>query len=451
MPHVARFVSIVPPATAARTAPIHRGQAPDRVCHMADRVNPNDHRRAAVSRPNHFATRARFARRHDASAKAREAAAIRPAKFHASGRDRRGRPGDGAAKMRAVAVDPTASMVTVAKRAHNVETASALTPDGVYSPGGRCSGRRRRPHAGGAWGFSCRQLGMTCDNLLATEVVTASGQIVTEAARDNADSTIRSAFRSRSEGQMATFLLIHGGWHGAWCWERLTPALRRAGHRVVAPDLPGHGADETPPSPELPARYAPFVADLLRAQAEPVILVGHSSGGMVASAAAEIAPDRVAALVYLAAFLLPPGATPRDAIRPDDGSLLREAMLVDLAAGVTIIRPEAAPAVFYADCPPDLAAWAAGRLQPEPIVPSAGPASAANAPLLAAPAIPRYYVETLADQALPLPAQRRMTAAMPCRAVFSLPASHSPFLSMPDETAAILDRIAADLSRETKH
>src|SRR5690348_17193003 len=178
---------------------------------------------------------------------------------------------------------------------------------------------------------------------------------------------------------MATFLLIHGGWHGAWCWERLEPALRRAGHAVIAPDLPGHGADPTPPSPDLPARYAPFVADRLRTAPEPVILVGHSSGGMIASEAARLAPERVAAIVYLAAFLLPPGATPRDAIREEDGSLLREALIVDPAAGVTIVRPDAAPAVFYADCPPDLAAWATARLQPEPIVPRDAPSDIVRA------------------------------------------------------------------------
>ncbi|HEU5431436.1 MAG TPA: alpha/beta hydrolase family protein, partial [Thermomicrobiales bacterium] len=216
---------------------------------------------------------------------------------------------------------------------------------------------------------------------------------------------------------MATFLLIHGGWHGAWCWDALAPVLRRAGHRVLAPDLPGHGVDAAPPSPDLPARYAPFVAELLRTQAEPVILVGHSSGGMIASAATAFAPERVAAVVYLAAFLLPPGAAPPEAIHEDDGSLLRDALIVDPAAGVTIVRPEAAPAVFYADCPPALAAWATARLQPEPIVHRAAPAPArAEAPPPAtAPAIPRYFIETLEDRALPLPAQRRMTAAMPCR------------------------------------
>jgi pimeloyl-ACP methyl ester carboxylesterase len=250
---------------------------------------------------------------------------------------------------------------------------------------------------------------------------------------------------------MATFLLIHGGWHGAWCWDLLAPALQRAGHRVVAPDLPGHGADPTPPSPDLPARYAPFVAKLLQRQAEPVILVGHSSGGMIARAAAAFAPERAAAIVHMAAFLLPPGVTPPEAIREDDGSLLRDALIVDPAAGMTIIRPEAAPAVFYADCPPALAAWATARLQPEPLVSRAALEPAREAvPAMAARAAPRYYIETLEDRALPLAAQRRMTATIPCRAVFSLPASHSPFLSMPDDTAAVLDRIAADVGRNER-
>src|SRR5690348_7432805 len=78
---------------------------------------------------------------------------------------------------------------------------------------------------------------------------------------------------------MSVFVLIHGSWHGGWCWERVTPLLRAAGHRVIAPDLPGHGHD-APPVERAYERYVPFVCGLLDAQPEPVVLVGHSSGGM---------------------------------------------------------------------------------------------------------------------------------------------------------------------------
>lgn len=90
--------------------------------------------------------------------------------------------------MRAVSVDPATGTATVAGGASNADVAEALTPYGVYFPGGRCpsvgvSGLT----LGGGWGFSCRHLGMTCDNLLSTEMVTAEGEIVTASERENPD------------------------------------------------------------------------------------------------------------------------------------------------------------------------------------------------------------------------------------------------------------------------
>jgi FAD/FMN-containing dehydrogenase len=90
--------------------------------------------------------------------------------------------------MRTVAVDREADSVVVAGGASNADVAAALTPHGVYFPGGRCptvglSGLT----LGGGWGFSCRHLGMTCDSLLATELVTASGDVVAASEQENPD------------------------------------------------------------------------------------------------------------------------------------------------------------------------------------------------------------------------------------------------------------------------
>jgi FAD/FMN-containing dehydrogenase len=90
--------------------------------------------------------------------------------------------------MRAVAVDPATNTATVAGGANNADVAAGLTPYGVYFPGGRCptvgvSGLT----LGGGWGFSCRHLGMTCDSLLSTDVVTASGDIITASETEHPD------------------------------------------------------------------------------------------------------------------------------------------------------------------------------------------------------------------------------------------------------------------------
>ena len=101
---------------------------------------------------------------------------------------------------------------------------------------------------------------------------------------------------------MANFLLIHGACHGAGCWERVTPLLKAAGHSVVAPDLPGHGADTTRVSELSLKRYGEFVSELAASNG-PVVLVGHSMAGAVISRAAEAVPDQIERLVYLTAYL----------------------------------------------------------------------------------------------------------------------------------------------------
>ena len=122
--------------------------------------------------------------------------------------------------------------------------------------------------------------------------------------------------------KMARFVLVHGAWHGGWCWERIAPLLGAAGHEVLAPDLPGMGADRTPFAADVLAQWADFVAGLVRGAAEPAVLVGHSRGGLVISEAAERAPDQIRVLVYLAALLLPVGTTSRQTLNADGRSVL---------------------------------------------------------------------------------------------------------------------------------
>lgn len=244
---------------------------------------------------------------------------------------------------------------------------------------------------------------------------------------------------------MSIVLLVHGGWHAGWCWERLAPLLEEAGQTVLAPDLPGHGGDRTPISSRPWERYVPSIVEIARAQPEPVVLVGHSSGGMIISEVARQIPERVAALVYLAAFLLPPGVTPREVIGPKSESLLTEAIVVHPEEGTTTIRPELARAAFYHDCSDEDAAWAVTQLQPEPIIP---PGAGDNSESHSEPDIPRVYIETSEDRALPPATQRQMHAALPREAVYAMATSHSPFLSQPERLAEILIEIGDRFGRE---
>ncbi len=76
---------------------------------------------------------------------------------------------------------------------------------------------------------------------------------------------------------MSRFVLVHGAWHGAWCWNKVVPLLEAKGHSVDAIDLPGHGSDVTPIAEVTLERYAERVGRALRAEPEPAVLVGHSA------------------------------------------------------------------------------------------------------------------------------------------------------------------------------
>ena len=108
---------------------------------------------------------------------------------------------------------------------------------------------------------------------------------------------------------MATFVLVHGAWHGSWCWARVRQALLEQGHRVFTPTLTGVAEQSHALSPDIDLqRHVDDVTNLIRwEELDSVILCGHSYGGCVISGVADVVPERIAALIYLDAFLLEDG------------------------------------------------------------------------------------------------------------------------------------------------
>ena len=125
---------------------------------------------------------------------------------------------------------------------------------------------------------------------------------------------------------MAIFLLIHGGWHGGWCWQRVTPLLRAAGHEVFTPTLTGLGERAHLLSPEitLDTHVQDVVGVLEYEDLRDVVLVGHSYSGMVVTAVAERVADRLAHLVYLDAFVPQDGQALADLLEPRFWAMLDE-------------------------------------------------------------------------------------------------------------------------------
>lgn len=245
---------------------------------------------------------------------------------------------------------------------------------------------------------------------------------------------------------MATFLLIHGAWQGSWAWQNLTPLIEAAGHTAIAVDLPGDGHDDTPPETVTTMLIAEKVAELIDQAAAPVILVGHSMGGTVASQACELRSDKIAVAIYLCAFLLPDGQSCIDfyerAWKPHmTGAHARITYSED--GHVSVIDPEAAVDVFFNTTDPAIARAAAAQLTPQP---EASRRSRLQLSDEKYGSVPRVYIETLRDQSVFPELQKKMYTETPVEKLYSLDTDHAPLVGAPDKLTAILCEIAKDYS-----
>lgn len=221
-------------------------------------------------------------------------------------------------------------------------------------------------------------------------------------------------------------MLIHGAWHGAWAWERLSPLLVDRDLDFVAVDLPSSGGGG-----DLAADAAVVRATLdeLSAAGKPVTVVAHAYGGVVATEAVAGRHD-VGHVVYVAAFQLDVG----ESLLATLGGHLPAWTVLDETAG-TITVPEPVSA-FYGDVDPDTSAWAVSRLRPQAQKSFTDPVTTA-----AWHQIPCTYVACTGDKAFPYPAQEAMAARS--GTVVTMPSAHSPFFS---HAAELADLVAAAAS-----
>jgi pimeloyl-ACP methyl ester carboxylesterase len=242
----------------------------------------------------------------------------------------------------------------------------------------------------------------------------------------------------RRETEMTRYVLVHGAFAGAWCWEPVVTELERRGHTVQAPDLPGSGDDDTPVEKVTLDGYADRVCETLAAGDGPAVLVGHSMGGVVITQAAARCPELVDRLVYVAAFLPRDGQSLKGLTELPEGrgDGVQANMTVTGEPPVAAMSPTAAREVFYGSCDDEQAAWALAHLGHQPVLPFITPVSLGTA----VEGIPRDYVLCSADRAIPPALQRRMVAESPCGDVLELPVDHSPWLSATTELSDFLTR-----------
>ena len=237
---------------------------------------------------------------------------------------------------------------------------------------------------------------------------------------------------------MSTFVLVHGAGGGAWCWDKVVQLLEEAGHKAIALDMPGHGQDKTPIGEVTLQSYVDRACEAIDAQPEPVVLLGHSMGGMVITQTAEERPDRIRALVYLNARILKNGESMFQAARentdPAQSIFLKNVVMAPDEKSFTL-RDEAIKEILYGDCSNDDVARAKALTVPEAIAPNTTPVHTTEERF---GRVPRVYITCLRDRSLAPSAQKRLYTAFPCRKVITMDTSHSPFFSAPRELAGHL-------------
>ncbi len=165
---------------------------------------------------------------------------------------------------------------------------------------------------------------------------------------------------------MARFVLVHGAFCGAWIWGPLIERLQAAGHSVEAFDLPGLGNDNTPVSEVTLDACAARLCAVLADHSEPAIVVGHSMGGIIATQGAACCPRRIAALVYVTAFLPKDGQSLLDLTKLPEGAgdQVQANIVIIGDPPVAIMPPEVSRPALYDCCAKDVAAWAIATTAP---------------------------------------------------------------------------------------
>jgi pimeloyl-ACP methyl ester carboxylesterase len=239
---------------------------------------------------------------------------------------------------------------------------------------------------------------------------------------------------AQAQSQSKTFVLVHGGWHGGWCWRRVSDLLEKKGHKVFTPTMTGLGERSHLLDPKI--NLATHVTDIVNVikweELKDIVLVGHSYGGAIISGVAEQIRETIGSIVFLDAFV------------PDDGDSLaaraskpvQEAIAAALQKGETTMKPVPA-AVFRVN--ENDRAWVDGKCTPHPMATLTDKIAITGARDRIAK---KAYIRAKGYPSVPFDAaQEKLQAAAGWR-VYEMPCGHDAMVDMPDRLTEILLEVA---------
>lgn len=234
------------------------------------------------------------------------------------------------------------------------------------------------------------------------------------------------------------FALVHGAYHGAWCWDRLRVELERDGHTASAAELP----TEDPAAGV--ERYADAVVRSVPESAEGVVLVGHSLAGLTIPVVAQMTPTVMT--IYLCALLPVSGKSFDEQKAEIATEFVPSEKPVGHPDGSTSWPERGAIELFYQDCDLTTATAAARRLRRQ-----YWRATEEVTPLRRWPSVPSAYILCADDRAVSPDYSRRASRELLATEPLEMPGGHSPFLSRPRELADVLERLTATAREASSH
>jgi pimeloyl-ACP methyl ester carboxylesterase len=220
--------------------------------------------------------------------------------------------------------------------------------------------------------------------------------------------------------------LVHGAFEDAHVWDGVAAKLSADGYRVLEIDLPGRPSNPAAPDKVSVDLYRDTVLKAISAERQPVVLVGHSFGGITISAAGEAAPEKIKTLVYVAAYLPKDGESLMSLAQQDRDSKIGPQLNIMKDKGIASVNYAARADLFANDGSAALRAAIPDLIIDEPLAPLATPVHLTAARF---GKVDKTYVHTALDQAVSPYLQEKMVASTPVRATFTLNTGHTPFLT----------------------
>lgn len=232
---------------------------------------------------------------------------------------------------------------------------------------------------------------------------------------------------------MVHYILVHGAWHDAGCWESVVKLMQGKGASVSAIDLPGHGSNKADLSKVTLDSYVNAVVEEVKSH-EKVVLVGHSMGGTVVAAVIEKVPEKVEKLIFVSGIIPSDGNSLSDRTQTFSQKGISTEMIFDFDNQIVSLRKgKVLRELLFNDCKYEKSLEGEEELQEQPLGPFAEKVSLGERFMK----VPKLYVECTQDKCILQKDQRKMAVESGCDTV-ELMAGHSPYLSAPEKLSGII-------------